>query len=192
MNATSVSHKTETTYTPPDEIFIEAQVAARAMSSDELLAWIEVLALDCADPDPNWPGPVGRHLAGERLRAVEAELERRTHIFAMPGSTAARYAADRETWAQLAHEVRERVDCAEVLLLLGHPPRTVGREMHGPCPACGEGDDRLLVRREKVWCRQCGLKTDAIGLVRSFMPGLAGFRDAVRFLARLAEVEAPR
>jgi len=36
------------------------------------------------------------------------------------------------------------------------------------------------------------MKTDAIGLVRSFMPGLAGFRDAVRFLTRLAAMEVAR
>ena len=162
------------------------------MSTDELLAWLEVLTLDIEDPDPVWPGPVGRELATERHRAAEAELARRTRIFAMPGSTAATYAADRETWAQLAHEVRERVDCAEVLLLLGYPPRGIGRERHGGCPACGEGDDRLLVRQDRVWCRRCEMRTDAVGLVRSFMPGLAGFRDAVRFLTRLAAMEAAR
>ena len=49
MNATSLSHNHPPTATP-DDIFIDAQVTARAMSSDELLAWLEVLALDCADP----------------------------------------------------------------------------------------------------------------------------------------------
>jgi len=188
----SVSHTSPEIGSPPDHTFIDAQVTARAMSTDELLAWLEVLLLDIEDMDPGWPGPVGRELATERHRAAEAELARRTRIFAMPGSTAATYAADRETWAQLAHEVREHVDCAEVLLLLGYPPRGIGREMHGGCPACGEGDDRLLVRRDKVWCRRCGLKTDAIGLVRSFMPGLSGFRDAVKFLADLAAVSGGR
>jgi len=188
MNATSLSHNRPPTATP-DGIFVDAQVTARAMSTDELLSWLEVLLLDMEDLDPVWPGPVGRELATERHRAAGAELDRRVRIFAMPGSKAAMYAADRETWAQLAREVRERVDCAEVLLLIGYPPRTVGREVHGGCPQCGEGDDRLLVRRDKVWCRRCGLKTDAIGLVRSFMPGEAGFRDAVMFLTRLASME---
>jgi len=162
------------------------------MSSDELLAWLEVLALDCADPDPDWPGPVGRHLAGERLRAAEQELERRTRLFAMPESKARRYAANHEDWAALAREVREHVDCAEVLLLIGFPPRQVGRELHGPCPACRDGDDRLLVRQHICWCRVCGTKMDAISIVRSFMPGLSGFRDAVRFLADLAAVSSGR
>ncbi len=192
MNATSVSHNHPPTATPLDDIFIDAQVTARAMSTDELLAWLEVLLLDIEDLDPVWPGPVGRELATERHRAAEAELDRRVRIFSLPNSQAKQYSQDRETWAQLAREVRERVDCAEVLLLIGYPPRTVGREMHGGCPQCGEGDDRLLIRRDKVWCRRCGLKTDAIGLVRSFMPGEAGFRDAVRFLTRLAAMEATR
>ncbi len=177
---------------PTGDIFIDAQVTARAMSTDELLAWLEVLTLDIEDPDPLWPGPVGRELATERRGAAETELARRTRIFAMPGSLAAQYASDRDAWATLAHEVREHVDCAEILLLLGYPTRTVGREMHGGCPQCGEGDDRLLVRHDRVWCRRCEMKTDAIGLVRSFMPRLSGFRDAVRFLARLAEMEATR
>jgi hypothetical protein len=160
------------------------------MSSDELLAWLEVLALDCADPDPDWPGPVGRHLAAERKRAGELELDRRTRIFSMPESAARRYAQGHEDWVALAREVREHVDCAEVLLLIGYPPRQVGRELHGPCPACGEGNDRLLVRQHMCWCRVCSTKMDAISLVRSFMPGLSGFRDAVRFLADLATLEA--
>jgi hypothetical protein len=173
----------------PSQSFCEAQVDARAMSTDELMAWLEVLTLDIEDPDPDWPGPVGRDLATERHRAASAEFERRLRIFAMPGSKAAKYAGDREQWAQLAHDVRERIDCAEVLLLIGYPPRQVGREMHGPCPACGAGDDRLLVRQQRCWCRQCGAKLDAVSLVRSFMPGLNGFRDAVRFLANLAGME---
>jgi len=64
----------------------------------------------------------------------------------MPDSKAAKYAANREAWAVLAREVRERVDIAEVLALTGYPPRQIGREWHGGCPSCQAGDDRLLVR----------------------------------------------
>jgi len=188
----TVSHRQSPNAIPTDDYFRDAQVDCRGWSTDALLAALEVVNLDLEDLNPLWPGDVGRYIASERKRAYEAELARRTRIFAMPGSTAARYAADRETWAALAREVRERVDCAEVLLLIGYPPRTVGREMHGGCPACGGRDDRLLVRHDRVWCRRCEMKTDAIGLVRSFMPGLAGFRDAVRFLTRLASMEAAR
>jgi len=175
--------------TPADTYYLDAQIDCRSWSTDELLTAVEVEALDAEDDHPTWPGETGRHIAGERLRAYEEELDRRTRIFSMPESKAKRYAANHEEWAALAREVREHVDCAEVLLLIGFPPRQVGRELHGPCPACRDGDDRLLVRQQIAWCRVCGARLDAIAIVRSFMPGLSGFRDAVRFLADLATLE---
>jgi hypothetical protein len=162
------------------------EVAARAMSTDELMAALEVVAIDLERGDLD---DVAAFNARERKRALDADLQARVRIFSMPGSTAAKYAADRETWADLAREVRLRVDCAEVLALVGYPPRRIGQELHGGCPACAAGDDRLLVRHDRVWCRRCDWRGDVIAIVRSFMPGVPGFRDAVRFLTRLAAME---
>ncbi|MCB2216377.1 MAG: toprim domain-containing protein [Desulfobulbaceae bacterium] len=43
-------------------------------------------------------------------------------------------------------------------------------EYTSPCPACG-GDDRFIIRvdgKQRYWCRQCGVKGDAIEYLRSF------------------------
>lgn len=167
---------------------LEMQVAVRAMSMDEKMASLEVVLTDLERGDLD---DTGRVFALKRKRVLEEDIEQCIRILAVPDSRAAKYAADREAWAELAREVRQRVDIAEVLLLVGFPPRQIGRELHGPCPACRDGDDRLLVRsgpEGRCWCRRCGFRGDAISVVRSFMPGMSGFRDAVRTLARLASM----
>ncbi len=185
----------------PSTIFCDAQVEARAWSTDQLLAGIEVCALDVEDPDPEWPGETGRWMAGERLRAYGAELERRTRIIRLPDSKAARYARDHEHWAELARTVRDIVSVPDVLLMVGCPPSRTGAsrqgetEHHGPCPACGDGTDRLVSwngPRSRCWCRRCGWRGDAISTLQEFYPGLQHFRDAVRFLAGLAALPGGR
>ncbi len=174
----------------PSAIYRDAEVEARSLSTDALLAGIEVCALDVEDPDPEWPGETGRWLAAERIRAYEAELERRTRIIRLPDSKAATYARDHDAWLELARTVRETVPISEVLLLVGYPPSRHGEtEYHGPCPACGDGTDRLVSwdrPRSRCWCRRCGWRGDAISTLQEFYPGLSHFRDAVRFLAGLA------
>jgi hypothetical protein len=177
-------------------VYRDAQVDCRSWSTDQLLAALEVVNLDIEDPDDAWPGDVGRHLAGERRRAYEVEVERRVRIVSIPGSKAAKYTRDFEEWAELARTVRELVSVPEVLLLIGYPPTRAGNEYHGPCPVCRDGVDRLVSwdgPNSRCWCRRCGWKASgAISVAMSFMPGCQHFRDAVRSLARLAEVEAGR
>lgn len=190
----SVSHNPAFTDSPPDElpastVRLKMEVAARAMSTDELMATLEVVAIDL---ERGGLGDVERFNAEERQHVLETELHQRITIFSMPESKAAKLAQDREAWNRLAREVRQRVDVADVLGLLGYPPRMIGRELHGPCPACRDGDDRLVVwpaPESRCWCRRCGLRGDVIAIVRGFMPGMAGFRDATAWLANLASLE---
>lgn len=177
---------------PPPTVRREMEVAVRSMSTDELMAALEVVTLDLERGDLD---DTEQFNARERQRALDADLGQRVRIFRMPGSQAAKYARDRESWAALAREVRQRVEIAEVLAMIGYPARLIGREWHGGCPACQAGDDRLLVRpgpEGRCWCRRCGFHGDAILLVRSFMPGLSGFRDATAWLANFAALEAER
>ncbi len=179
----------------PSTIYRDAEVTARSLSTDALLAEAEVFAIDAQDPNPEWPGETGRWLAAERLRAYEAELARRTRIIRLPESKAATHARDHERWVDLARTVRDIVSVPDVLLLVGCPATRTGTsrqgetEYHGPCPACGDGTDRLVSwdgPRSRCWCRRCGWRGDAIAIMQSFFPGMSHFRDAVRFLAGLA------
>ena len=61
--------------------------------------------------------------------------------------------------------------------------RRSGAELVGPCPVCGDGDDRFSInpRKQKWYCRRCDKGGgDAIGLVE-FLDGV-GFREAVTSL----------
>lgn len=174
-------------------IYRDALIDARSYSTDALLAFADVLTLDAIDPDPDWPGPVGRELASERLRAVRTELERRDRLARIaaevPTPHDRRYAA----WRELAQLVRERVDIVEVFDRCGYHLHDVGsHEAHAACPLCG-GVDRLVIRRDppaRVWCRQCAWSGDIITLTMSLVAGREQFRDAVRWLAELAGTES--
>jgi hypothetical protein len=49
-----------------------------------------------------------------------------------------------------------------------YPLKTEGKELVGPCPKCGTGDDRFSINVAKqLWnCRQCGKGGDVIALVQ--------------------------
>ena len=186
--------------TSTSKVCRDAIIEARALSTDAIMAELEVLALDISDPDPDWPGDIGRWLAGERLRAFEAELDRRARIWSMPASTAAKYAEDCDAWAHLARTVRETVSVPEALLLVGCAPTRAGTrrngeaEYHGPCPQCG-GTDRLVSwdgPRSRCWCRRCDWRANVITIMQAHFPGCAHFRDAVRTLANLALLAGER
>ncbi len=175
-------------------VYRDAEVEARSLSTDALLAGIEVFALDIEDPDPEWPGATGSWLAAERLKAFETELERRVRIIQLPDSKAARFAKDSEHWAALARDVRETVSITEALLLIGIAPVTTGNEAHSACPWCG-GADRFVSwdhPRPRYWCRQCDRRGNAIDLVMAHYAGMSHFRDAVKFLASLASLTGGR
>jgi len=180
---------------PESTAFREAVATARHMSPDALAQWRDVLTLDLADDDPDHPGPVGRHLAGERLRAVDAELARRERV--ARASAGVTTPADRryEDWRELARVVTEHVDVPDVLTACGvamvpkgHNGRRGTMEYAGACPLCG-GTDRLRSwdgPHGHAWCRVCGWSADAVAVAQSLAPGCAGFRDAVRWLATMA------
>lgn len=174
---------------PESIVYRDAWADARGWSVDQVLAAIEVAHLDLEDPI----GDLDQFNAAERLRTYEQVLDQRVRVISRPNSRAAKLAQDREAWAGLAREVRQRVDIVEVLLLIGYPSRPIGREWHGGCPACRAGDDRLLIRsgpEGRCWCRRCGWRADVIEIARLFVPGCRGFRDAVSWLARLGAMEA--
>jgi len=162
------------------------------MSPDALDQWRDVLTLDLADDDPDYPGPVGHYLATERLRAVEAELARRNRLARLSTGAARRGDQRYQQWRELARCVRERVSMIDVLEHAGWTVVPAGRdrrrgfiEYHGACPACG-GTDRFIVWTARAWCRQCALSWDVIAATESLIPGCQGFRDALTWLATLA------
>jgi hypothetical protein len=175
-------------------VYQETEIDARHCSSDALMAYAEVFRADAEDPDPEWPGELGRFNAGERLRAIEAELARRDRISTLPASRAAIAAKEHEKWAELARIVRETVFVPDVLILIGCHVRPGGNgrqrpEFHSDCPVCQEGDDRLVSwggPSGRCWCRKCGWSADVITVAQSFLPGCEHFRDALKVLARLA------
>jgi hypothetical protein len=170
---------------PPTVTFTEMQTLARTMTVDALLAEHDVLAATVADPGDAWPGDVGRHLAGERLKAITDEIIRRERLQRM-GLFAARESTARyEAWRDVARIVRERVTMVAVLERAGWPVFPSGREHHGPCPACG-GEDRLVVWPSRAWCRGCNLSWDVVAAAESLIPGCESFREAVRYLAEMA------
>ncbi len=184
---------------PPSDIRRDAQVESRSMSTDALLQWRDVLALDVADPDPDYPGPIGRYLASERLAAVDAELARREQLANTAPHLIQANTRTHEAWCDLARTVRERVDLPEVFYTLVGPVRPAGRngrrgapEFSASCPACG-GENRLRLwggPDGRAWCRQCRWSVDVVALVQAYAPGSAAFRDAVKWLANIAAIEA--
>ncbi|MDP9472192.1 MAG: hypothetical protein M3Q71_16260 [Chloroflexota bacterium] len=180
---------------PPSDIRRDAEIECRLMSSDALLVWREVLALDLASPDGNYPGPVGRYLASERISAVDAELARREQLASQAPHIVQANTRTHEAWCELARTLRERVDVAELFHTLAGPVTPAGRngrrgapEYSAACPACG-GDDRLRLwggPDGRAWCRQCGWSADVVALAQSFAPGCSNFRDAVKWLATIA------
>jgi len=155
------------------------------MTIDALLAEHDVQAATVADPGEDWPGDVGRHLAGERLRAITEEITRRERLERMGLYAARESAARHQAWVDVAKLVRERVTMVDVLQRAGWPLVPNGREHHGPCPACG-GEDRFVVWTERAWCRQCNLSWDVVAAAESLIPGCESFREAVRYLAEMA------
>jgi len=184
------------THHPPESTtHREAVACARHMSPDALAAWRDVLAVDVADPDPDYPGPTGRHLAAERLRAVDGELARRERVARIAGGAATPADRAHEDWRELARVVSERVAVPDVLIACGVPMHPVGYsarrgavEYAGPCPLCA-GTDRLRAWHGpdgRCWCRRCSWSADAIAVAQSLAPGCQGFRDAVQWLATMA------
>lgn len=156
--------------------------AARDCSSDELLALADAWVTVVADANLH---EVERLLAGERLRAVRTELERREILSRVKAGVAS--PADRRyvAWRGLAGVVRERADILAVFDSCGHGVvhRHGAKEAHAACPLCG-GTDRLVVTigpPGRCWCRQCHWGGDVITLARSLRQ--LGFRDAVAWLA---------
>lgn len=165
-------------------IYEDALVAARDYSTDALLAFADAFGFIVADQELD---PVERRLASERLRAVRAELERRERLARLQSSLASPSDRRYEQWRQLAQLVRERADMLRVLDLCGyHVTRTSKREAHAACPACGTGEDRLVITAgppDLCWCRRCHWGGDVITLTMSLRQ--CGFRDAVAWLAGL-------
>lgn len=63
--------------------------------------------------------------------------------------------------------------------------RKTATEFSGSCPSCG-GGDRFIIQPEtgptgRYWCRQCGIKGDAIQYLRDFKN--MGYREACEFLS---------
>jgi hypothetical protein len=177
-------------------VYREALVWARGQSTDAIEAMCQPAIYDLADMDPDWPGPVGRFDAAERLRAYETELARRARLDRLASGTASPQDRRHAAWSELARTVRQVVSVPEVLHLAGVVPRRVGQnsrrgvaEYHSPCPVCRDGVDRLISwdgPNGRAWCRQCGWSADAIAVTQSLIPECSEFRDAVKFLAQLA------
>jgi hypothetical protein len=176
-------------------IFRESQVLARSLSTDALLARADALRFDLAsdEDEDDWLGDTGRYLAGERLRAVEAEIARRVRIVKLGKvpDQAVTYAQ----WRETARTIRERVEVPTVFAMgcyFLRPGGTNGRRGHaeyaGACPVCG-GTDRLRVwggANGRAWCRRCGWSADVLTVAQTLFQ--EGFRDAVRRLSPLAGV----
>lgn len=179
----------------------DAEADCRHKSSDALLQWKDAVVADLADDDADYPGPVGRELAGARLCAIDAELSRRERLSRLNRGVASPSDQRYEQWRELARVVSERIDVVELMAICGHVLTPAGfntrrnaREYAGSCPVCG-GTDRLRCwggPNGRAWCRQCHWSADAIAIAQSFLPGCEGFRDAVRTLAIMAGAVVPR
>lgn len=165
-------------------IYEDALIAARDESTDALLAFADAFIATAADAGLD---PVARHLASERLRAVRAELERRERLSRLQTGVASPAERRYAQWRELAQLVRERADMLRVLDLCGYAwTRTGKREAHAACPACGTGEDRLVITAgppDLCWCRRCHWGGDVITVTMSLRQ--VGFRDAVAWLAGL-------
>jgi hypothetical protein len=175
--------------------FRDALLAARDHSADALLAMADALTATVNDSDEDFPGPVGRLLAGERLRAITDELARRERLSRIAAGVAS--PADRryQAWRDLARLLRDRIDIVDVFDRAGYLiVDATPTEAHAACPICG-GRDRLVIRRDppgRAWCRRCEWGGDLILVTMSIVPGCGEFRDAIIFLADLAGLQVPR
>lgn len=165
----------------------DAAALARAMPNAELLDGAAVLAAHLVDLDPEsravaaalpWP------------TAVTAEVERRRR-YASAGGYPPPDDQRFRAWVDVASQVRDRMDVADLATSLGQRLVRRGQNWCGPCPACG-GVDRWVVwpgPPGRAWCRRCATGGDAIGVHR-LLTG-SGWYEAVRALAADAGVPVP-
>lgn len=177
---------------PPDTIYRDALIAARDYSTDALLSFADAFRATAVDEAPDFPGPTGRILAQERLRAIRDELARRERLSRIQRGVASPADLSYQAWRDLATAVRDRADMLRILDICGYDYRKDSeRESHAACPVCG-GVDRLVITAgppDLVWCRRCHWGGDAITVTMSLRG--ESFRDAVRFLAEVYGEETP-
>ena len=174
----------------------DAQADARWAALDALSSGVDLFRSIADDPEAH---EFERLNATDRLRAFNEEIARRERVGRITNGTATRLDGEHVAWIELALLVRERVETPDILMLAGLPMRRTGtsrgrEEWHGPCPVCGEGDDRLIAwsgPNGRLWCRVCGWSSNVIGAA-SFIVKTGSFRDCVRFLATYSGLEAPR
>ena len=81
-----------------------------------------------------------------------------------------------------AVDIARNVPIEAELARRGHRLKRVGRDLIGPCPACGGTDRFAVTPAKRVWCcRQCAKGGDVIALVQHIDGG--EFLDAVETLA---------
>ena len=85
------------------DIYREAQADAGQCSIEAKMAYIEVFAIDTADPAL---GEVERFMASERHRAFTDDLNRCIRIIQLDPEQASRVVEEYESWAELARQVR--------------------------------------------------------------------------------------
>lgn len=179
----------------------EVAIWARQQSADALLAHLDALDAEIAEPGyDDDSDAVARALATPRRDAIAAELARRERLSRIQAGVASPSDERYEGWRAMTREVRERTDLADVfraagwdLRREGRDPRRGGSEWRGPCPLCA-GRDRLRVfdgPNGRAWCRRCAWSADAITAAQSLLPGCAEFRDAVRTLAGWLSLPTP-
>ncbi len=181
-------------------LYEDARSYARLLGNAELLNDWSSFAYS-GEPDGEDTDPVLLALDGARFRAFDEELRRRERLAEQDSSLPNPRGINFDKWRICADEIRGRCDVPDFCQRLGIDLKPVGsnstrgqREFAGPCPVCG-GHDRLRSwsgPRGRIWCRQCPVNMDAIGIAEVFTYTYElSFFDAVRHLCDFFGFDPP-
>lgn len=167
----------------------DAWAEFRQCDSLVLASAIESLRFCVANPID----PVDEFIQSERLRAARDVEAARSRAFAAGRDVPDPRGAVLQPWIDLTARLKSLPLIRDVYESSGLTVARDGRtELHGPCPGCGDGDDRFVIflgPHERFWCRQCQARGDVIALAMTVLGGT--FREAVAHLADRAGLALP-
>jgi hypothetical protein len=173
---------------PPQEPRNPWALDCKAMDDAELADWRKrvVWTKRCAVHDVPDPKPT-IDVCNLMLAAIDAELAwRRKRALTFDGSQ--RGGFDRKR----LDEIKARIPLYELIQEHGIELKRSGQSWRGSCPFHdSKSGTSFVVSEEHFYCFGCGAGGDHVTFVTGYLPQVATFTDAARYLANYADMPEP-